>query len=124
MSHTALVIYIMSFIAGEERFSQYTFALVMFIICMFIKLFGIYVGAHFFSSIGGAYSMEYSLNNAYEAVNTSDNTAPVVGTSHGHGGDLNNQYQQQMQQQMQQQLLMMVRYKLLASTVLHCCLAG
>lgn len=31
---------------------------------MFVKLVGIYTGAHFFSAIGGAYAMEQSLSAA------------------------------------------------------------
>ena len=59
-------------IAGEEQFAQYTFALIMFIFCLFIKLGGIYVGAHFFSAIGGAYAMEYNLDQAYESVQSKE----------------------------------------------------
>lgn len=60
--------------ASEEKFAQYTFALVMFIFCMFIKVGGIYTGAHFFSSIGGAYAMENDFNNAYEGLATNANS--------------------------------------------------
>ncbi len=59
-------------LAGEERFSQYTFALVMFIFCMGIKVYGVYVAAHFFSAIGGAQSMEDSMNGAYDSLSNVD----------------------------------------------------
>ena len=41
--------------------STFQFALVMLIFCLFIKLYVLFCGAHFFSAIGGAYTMEQSL---------------------------------------------------------------
>ena len=79
------LIYVCVVVANNEKFAQYTFALVMVILCMFIKLGVIYTGAHFFSSIGGAYSMEYHLNNAYEPLNASgDANDPVSQHSQPH----------------------------------------
>lgn len=41
--------------------TTFQFALVMLIFCLFIKVYILFCGAHFFSSIGGAYTMEHSL---------------------------------------------------------------
>ena len=41
--------------------SAFQFALVMLIFCLFIKVYLLFCGAHFFSAIGGAYSVEQSL---------------------------------------------------------------
>lgn len=91
----------------EERFAQYTFALVVFVLCMFIKLLGIYTAAHFFSAIGGAYAMEQSLHGAaaYEPLNQAPDSAGSSNVSHGAGtptSPLPQPYMQQQQQQQQQ----------------------
>ena len=41
--------------------SAFQFSLVMLIFCLFIKVYVLFCGAHFFSAIGGAYTMEQSL---------------------------------------------------------------
>ena len=42
--------------------TAFQFALVMLIFSLFIKIYILFCGAHFFSSIGGAYTMEQSLH--------------------------------------------------------------
>lgn len=58
----------------------------MFIICMFIKVAGIYTCAHFFSAIGGASAMENDFNNAYDALSMDSSHLQQSQNGLNHGG--------------------------------------
>ena len=61
----------------------------MFIICMFIKVAGIYTCAHFFSAIGGASAMENDFNSAYDSLsmdNSQSQHSHLQQSQHGTNG--------------------------------------
>lgn len=54
----------------------FKFCLAIFVVCMFIKSYCLYVAAHFFASIGGALSMDDSYmagDSAYDSLASSGN---------------------------------------------------
>jgi len=62
---------------NSHRASVFEFCLTMFIICMLLKVYALYQSSLFFTSIGGAYSLESSklTTSMYESLRTSQHSA-------------------------------------------------
>ena len=58
-----------SIYGSEGKGAAFKFSLAMFIICLVSKLVALYCASHFFSAIGGAYSMETNMGeSAYDSL--------------------------------------------------------
>lgn len=65
---------------NSHRASVFEFCLTMFIICMLLKVYALYQSSLFFTSIGGAYSLESSklTTSMYESLSKSITSAATV----------------------------------------------
>ena len=77
-----------------HRASMFKFCLTMFIICMMLKVYALYQSSLFFTSIGGAYSLESSklTTSMYESLSKSIATVLVLCISDTVGCDVCTQF--------------------------------